>query len=59
MGFSLFALLLPQSAETRSGAEFPGLGALLLGDFHGFLEAGFGYLAADFPLRLPGVVTCP
>ena len=36
------ALTLPQASEACRGAQFPGLGLLLLGDVDGFEEAGFG-----------------
>src|SRR6516162_1497816 len=43
VGFLSLALLLPESSEARSGAEFPRFRRLVLGDRHGVMEAGFGF----------------
>ena len=44
MGFLAFSLLLPEASETGRGAEFPGLGLLILGYCHGVMKTGFGFI---------------
>lgn len=39
MGFCSLSLLLPQPGQACGGAEFPGLGLLLLSDLDGFEKA--------------------
>jgi hypothetical protein len=39
-----FPLLLPQAREVRGSAQFPGFRSLPLGDCHGVLETGFGFM---------------
>jgi hypothetical protein len=41
-GFLALPLALPQASEARGSAEFPQFSALVLGDCHGVVEAGFG-----------------
>jgi len=43
MGFLAFALLVPESSETRCCTEFPGFCLLALGDADGVLKTGFGF----------------
>ena len=43
MGFLALPLMLPESSETRGGAEFPGLRLLILGYGHGLVETGFSW----------------
>ena len=45
----LLALLLPQMSKARGGAQFPGFGFLLLGNFTGLEKMAFSFFFAIDP----------